>query len=73
MYDLARSGHSWTYSVIYNDFAEDGTGSDGGPTGDLVMDAQGNIFGTTFGAGARGVGDHAVAKTWPLTGVVSPL
>jgi uncharacterized repeat protein (TIGR03803 family) len=56
MYELARSGQSWTYSVIYNDFTEDGTGIDGGPTGDLVMDAQGNIYGTTFGAGAHGLG-----------------
>jgi hypothetical protein len=47
----AFSNGNWTYTTLY-DFTG---GSDGAnPEGGLVMDASGNLYGTTFGGGAAG-------------------
>jgi len=48
VFELTPSGGSYTYTDLY-DFTN---GSDGGyPNGDLILDAQGNLYGTTFGGG----------------------
>jgi len=45
-------GGQWTESVLHNF-----TGTDGGcPHGDLVLDAAGNVYGTTMNGGTYGVG-----------------
>jgi hypothetical protein len=47
------SGGGWTYKVIH-DF---GMGTDGyHPTGDLILDSAGNLYGTTQAGGAQGSG-----------------
>jgi uncharacterized repeat protein (TIGR03803 family) len=47
------SAGPWTYKVVH-DF---GQGSDGyHPTGDLILDSAGNLYGTTQGGGAEGSG-----------------
>ena len=48
VFELSPSGGTYTYTDLH-DFTN---GSDGGyPNGDLVLDAQGNLYGTTFGGG----------------------
>jgi len=53
IYKLTPTGNGWTYTDIH-DFAYD----DGGclPVGSLALDADGNIYGATYGCGAGGVG-----------------
>ncbi len=53
VYKLTHSGSSWTESVIYNFTG----GSDGqAPTGGVIVDASGNLYGGTFFGGANGGG-----------------
>jgi uncharacterized repeat protein (TIGR03803 family) len=53
IFKLARSGDSWTYTDLY-----DFTGGNDGeyPYGNLVMDAGGNLYGTTELGGANQMG-----------------
>jgi uncharacterized repeat protein (TIGR03803 family) len=47
------TGGSWTYKVVH-DF---GKGTDGyHPSGDLILDSTGNLYGTTQAGGAQGSG-----------------
>jgi len=50
VFELTPSGGNWTFSVLYNFNA--GTG----PYASLIMDATGNLYGTTFTVGAYGYG-----------------
>ena len=52
VFELSPSGGGWTYSVLYA-FA----GTDGGPQGNLVMDAAGNLYGATLAEGTYGYGN----------------
>jgi uncharacterized repeat protein (TIGR03803 family) len=54
LFELAPvSGGGWTYKVIH----QFGHASDGyHPTGDLILDSSGNIYGTTQAGGAQGSG-----------------
>lgn len=53
VYMLSNSGGSWTETVLYNFTGLD----DGfGPGGALIMDASGNLYGTTPDGGSGGVG-----------------
>jgi uncharacterized repeat protein (TIGR03803 family) len=52
VFELKRSGGSWVFNVVY---AFSGTFSDG-PRASLIMDSGGNLYGTTFRAGAFGAG-----------------
>ncbi len=47
MFELSPSNGGWNYSVIWNL-----VGAENGPTGNLAMDAAGNLYGTTYGDGA---------------------
>jgi uncharacterized repeat protein (TIGR03803 family) len=59
VYELTPSGSGWTESTLYT-FQN---GTDGGsPRGDLIMDAVGNLYGTTS-VGAAGVG----GTVWELS------
>lgn len=49
------SGSGWSETVIYT-FGPHGKGDGYYPASDLALDAQGNLFGTTFGGGAIGEG-----------------
>lgn len=59
VFKLAPSGGGWTYTVLH-----EFTGGDDGdyPIGGLVLDAQGNLYGTTSGGGAYGSG-----VVWEIT------
>jgi len=51
VFKLTQSGGIWTFANLYS-FA----GSSGGPAASLVMDAAGNLYGTTQHDGAHGYG-----------------
>ncbi len=57
IFKLSPSGGGWTYTDLY-DFSNNGDGEN--PTGDLTMDANGNIYGTNLGENGHGV-------VWRLT------
>jgi len=52
VYELALSGGNWTFSTLY-DFATGG----GGPVAPLIMDSEGNLYGTTLLDGANRFGN----------------
>jgi uncharacterized repeat protein (TIGR03803 family) len=53
LFKLVPSSNGWTYNVIH----VFGHGTDGfHPTGDLILDAAGNLYGTTQAGGANGAG-----------------
>jgi hypothetical protein len=49
VFKLTRSGESWSYSSIHDFNRTDGAH----PSGDLIMDANGNIYGTADNGGAN--------------------
>ncbi len=52
VYKLSRNGSGWILTDLH-----DFNGSDGlEPEGDVVLDANGNLYGTTFTGGAHGFG-----------------
>ena len=53
VFELAASGGGWTYTVLH-DFS--GNGDGGFPYGDLVVDANGVLYGTTSEGGTHGQG-----------------
>ena len=57
IFKLSLSGNAWTYKDLY-DFSNSGDGEY--PTGDLTMDASGNLYGTNLGESGHGV-------VWELT------
>jgi uncharacterized repeat protein (TIGR03803 family) len=57
IFKLSPSGSGWTYTDLH-DFSNNGDGEN--PTGDLTMDASGNIYGTNLGENGHGV-------VWELT------
>jgi uncharacterized repeat protein (TIGR03803 family) len=52
-FELAPSGGSWNYSLMH-DFI--GSSGNYGPVAGLVMDAAGNLYGTTYQDGAYNLG-----------------
>jgi uncharacterized repeat protein (TIGR03803 family) len=66
VFELTRSGDSWTLTTLYS-FKGPGSGRlVVGPVGSLVMDQTGSLYGTTFADGAYGFG--AVFKLTPGSG-----
>lgn len=68
IFELSPSGNNWTFSTLYS-FTASGSGPcDGasGPTGALVMDSAGNLYGNTCTNGAFGFG--AIFKLSPSNG-----
>jgi uncharacterized repeat protein (TIGR03803 family) len=51
VYELSPSRQGWTFTVLYSF-----TGGYGGPYNDLTWDSSGNLYGTTNGDGAFGLG-----------------
>jgi uncharacterized repeat protein (TIGR03803 family) len=63
VFKLSRSNGSWTY-IDLHDFTG---GSDGGyPVGGLVLDAQGNLYGTASGGGENGCGGFGCGVVWEI-------
>jgi uncharacterized repeat protein (TIGR03803 family) len=53
LFKLSPTSTSWSYQVVH----VFGQGTDGfHPTGDLILDASGNLYGTTLAGGAQGSG-----------------
>ncbi len=53
LFKLSPASTGWTYKVVH----QFGRGTDGfHPTGDLILDASGNMYGTTLAGGAQGSG-----------------
>jgi hypothetical protein len=46
IFKLSRSGNGWTYADLY-DFSDSGDAEY--PTGDLMIDSEGNLYGTNQG------------------------
>jgi uncharacterized repeat protein (TIGR03803 family) len=60
VFELVNNGGSYTFTTIATFPGAD----NGGPTGSLIADAQGNLFGTTLQGGANGDGAvFEIAKT----------
>jgi uncharacterized repeat protein (TIGR03803 family) len=63
VYELSRSGSSWTEQTLYSFTG----GNDGGdPGGGLIFDASGNLYGTAFDLGSGGGG--TVYQLTPVSG-----
>src|SRR5271157_462770 len=59
VFELTPSGNNWTYTPLH-DFTG---GSDGGnPFSNVVFDANGNLYGTTYAGGSQNVG-----VVWEIT------
>ena len=57
IFKLSPSGNGWIYTDLY-DFSNSGDGEY--PTGDLIIDSEGNLYGTNLGESGHGV-------VWELT------
>jgi uncharacterized repeat protein (TIGR03803 family) len=56
VFELSPANGGWSFSLLYS-FTGSGSGALlGGPVGNLVMDAAGNLYGTTLIDGANGYG-----------------
>jgi uncharacterized repeat protein (TIGR03803 family) len=53
IFKLSPNGNGWTHADLY-DFTDNGDGQN--PTGDLTIDSEGNIYGTTYSGGSSGNG-----------------
>jgi uncharacterized repeat protein (TIGR03803 family) len=65
VFKLTRSNGGWTYSDLH-----DFTGNSDGawPVGSVVLDASGNIYGTSSAGGNRGCpGDAGCGVVWEIT------
>jgi uncharacterized repeat protein (TIGR03803 family) len=51
VFQMTGSGDNWTETPLYNFGSGQGDGV--GPAGGVVMDSNGNLFGTTYGGGAN--------------------
>ncbi len=59
VFKLSQSNGVWTYTDLH-DFTGESDGD--GPTGSVILDANGNIYGTAYGGGANGFG-----TVWEIT------
>jgi len=65
VFELTPSDGSWTYTSLY-DFTGGGDGAN--PAGSLAMDANGNLYGTTYAGGITG--SHCDSRFGSQCGVV---
>jgi uncharacterized repeat protein (TIGR03803 family) len=61
VWELSPANGGWTFTVLYAF-----TGTNGGPSGGLLMDKAGNLYGATYADGAHGYGN--VFKLRPANG-----
>ncbi|HUI83019.1 MAG TPA: choice-of-anchor tandem repeat GloVer-containing protein [Candidatus Binatia bacterium] len=79
VFELSPSGGGWTYTVLWHNFNDSGT--EGGPTGNLVRDSDGNLYGATQAGGlyhqgslfmlTPGVGGYTYTDLHDFTGGVN--
>ena len=55
VFELGKNLHGWTFKLLYG-FIRNGQSQFEGPFGSLVMDADGNLYGTTHEGGAHNLG-----------------
>jgi uncharacterized repeat protein (TIGR03803 family) len=55
VFELSPSGGNWTFSLLQR-LPQNGTGYCGGPTGALVLDSSGDLYGNSCSFGADGYG-----------------
>ena len=60
VFELTPSGQSWSFNLLYSLLGDEG------PLGKLIMDAAGNLYGTTYADGAQLYG--SVFKLTPVGG-----
>jgi uncharacterized repeat protein (TIGR03803 family) len=58
IFKMTFSGGSWTYTTIHDFNGDDGAN----PHGNILIDANGNLYGTTVGGGA-----HSSGVVWEIT------
>ncbi len=64
VYKLTPSSGGWTFTQLYS-FTD---GSDGAyPTGGVVLDSNGNIYGTAYGGGTHTCGSGGCGTVWEIT------
>jgi uncharacterized repeat protein (TIGR03803 family) len=63
VFKLAPSNGGWTYTVLHNFTGSDGTY----PVPGLVLDANGNLYGTTFEGGGTGCGGSGCGVVFEVT------
>ncbi len=56
VYELSQSGSGWTEQSLHNFSGSGGNGDGDYPIGGLIIDASGNLYGTTEGGGTHGQG-----------------
>ncbi len=70
VFKLTPSGGGYVYSELY-DFTETGGGVGHNPMGPVAIDANGNLYGTTYSGGnldrCLGEGDSGCGTVWELT------
>ena len=66
VFELSPSGGNWTFTALYSFPGVSGTNT--GPYGNLVMDAAGNLYGTTIGNFGQGGDYGSVFKLTNLGG-----
>jgi uncharacterized repeat protein (TIGR03803 family) len=54
VFELSPAGKGWTENILYT-FASDGNGDGANPVDGLIMDANGNLYGTTYNGGDTSV------------------
>lgn len=62
---LAGGGHKWKHEVIYDFCAKSGCGDGNGPSGALIEDTAGNLYGMTYAGGTANTG--TVFELMPTT------
>ena len=55
IYELSPSNGGWTLTTLYN-FTQGNSNTGGGPWSSLIMDAAGDLYGTTYSGGIYGYG-----------------
>lgn len=56
VFELVRSGSTYSYTVLYNFCTKNNCADGGGPEAGLVLDVNGNLYGTTSAGGMYGAG-----------------
>lgn len=51
VFELSNPGGKWTETVLYSFCSQSNCTDGAGPSGGVIQDAQGNLYGTTYGGG----------------------